>query len=243
MEATLTTLDANYEESRKFPRGASSVGSCTQCDVKDWCIETPPMAWSTKRQHFLSLAREAQPYEGVTLATEMLGSISNFDLMGAIHLEPEQSPFNSLFISEHGALDRAIRRILIDLHVSFSRGIFERVRELIGYGYEDEPDQVPISPESVENLIVFFQQYPHASRPNIVVTPSRNIQMQWGKQPDRKLVIELLPNYNARFVVFSRDIDRPEKINRMSGRVSTKHVIDAVKSFGVLSWITAQRHG
>lgn len=146
------------------------------------------------------------------------------------------SPFDVLAEEEDAELRAAIARLQKDLTGQKARELHERLLALLTMGYEDDPEETPIRPDSVSALTDFLVAMPEVRKPSIVVTPMRNIQAQWGKARDAKLVIEFLPDRTAKFVLFSKDVDR-ERINRVSGHVTIGNLARRLRVPNEAPWL------
>lgn len=149
--------------------------------------------------------------------------------------EPTESPFESIYLEEHEELQKEIQRIR-GLKQDYAETLATRLEQLVQLGYEDDPERIPLHSASLHNLFTLLQAEHGLSRPTVVLTPSRNIQAQWGKQHDRKLVAEFWPSGEVSYVVFSRNPRNPNKISRGSALVSTDSFLDTVRPFGALEW-------
>jgi len=141
-----------------------------------------------------------------------------------INLPASKSPFDILILDEDKELKKGIFCLRKLVGVEYADILAQRVEYLIQVAYEDEPDCIPLVSASLNSFINLFISNPELLRPNIVLTPSRNLQAQWGKQRDKKFVVEFLQGNLVNFVLFTQDPVRKSKIARLSGQI-TKIII------------------
>ena len=125
----------------------------------------------------------------------------------------------------------------------FSDRVVARIEELVAFSYEDNPERTPLTPLSLHAFATFLSNNAALKRPSIVLTPSRNIQAQWGKRSDQKLVAEFLTSNEVSFVLFSQDEKRKGRINRVSGKVTNELFLTAVAPLGAFTWIYDTTNG
>ncbi|MCI0558234.1 MAG: hypothetical protein MN733_07040 [Nitrososphaera sp.] len=97
-------------------------------------------------------------------------------------------------------------------------------------------DQAPISPQSLQDFIEFFQFIPSLVYPNVVLTREGNIRAEWSRARNQYFAGEFMGDGNVRFVVFAPDPKHPEKTTRVSGLTSADSLMELVRPYGVLDW-------
>ncbi|HUU53064.1 MAG TPA: hypothetical protein VMW44_00320 [Candidatus Bathyarchaeia archaeon] len=100
----------------------------------------------------------------------------------------------------------------------------------------EDPDEVPISIESLRNFISFLRNTTNLKYPNVVLTPSNEIRAQWRTAPNRHFAVVFLPTGEARFVIFSPNPKDPDKIDRLSGITSVDSLMETIRPHRVLEW-------
>ena len=122
------------------------------------------------------------------------------------------------------------------LNISFSKQLADRLEFLFDASKEEYPDEVAILPESLRSFVGFLQSAKNLNYPDVVLSPSKNIRVQWRTGPNRHFAVEFLPTGDTHFVIFSPDPMHPEKTIRMSGIVSVDSLMETVRPHGVLTW-------
>lgn len=120
--------------------------------------------------------------------------------------------------------------------IEYSERFANRLKNLIEDSIEEYPDEDPINPESLRYCIKFLYSVENFEYPDIVVTPDKNIRLQWRRSRNKHFAVEFLPTGDAHFVIFAPNSMHPEKIKRLSGIISVEELFETVKSQGVLSW-------
>ena len=121
-----------------------------------------------------------------------------------------------------------------------ARKIAERIKSLYGMSQEEFPDQIPLSPQSVNSLRVFITQNKNFINPELVVTPEGNIRASWTRSSNKHFAIDFLPEGGVRFVIFSPGKRRSyNKIIRISGISTIDSILDHVEALGlgIFDWI------
>jgi hypothetical protein len=100
----------------------------------------------------------------------------------------------------------------------------------------EDPDETPISPESLSNFIGFLQEAPNLRSPDIVLTPSNEIRAQWRTAPNRHFAAAFLPTGETRYVIFTPNLRDPDKIDRLSGTTPMDTLMETAEPHRVLDW-------
>lgn len=169
------------------------------------------------------------------------GIISNLPTTVNMNLEEttglqSESPFDELDKLRDDAVLKSISYVRSSSHIPYSERLASRLKFLVDAAKEEEPDEVAISPQSLRNFLIFLQSTAKLKYPDIVLTPSKNIQAQWRTASNRHFAAEFLPTGDARFVIFSPDPRHPEKTIRLSGLASIDSLLETAQPHGVLSW-------
>jgi hypothetical protein len=147
------------------------------------------------------------------------------------------SPFDAL---DEKLADEVQVMMLIDFirkgsKIKFAHELANRLYYLHDIVNED-PDEIPISIESLRNFISFLQDTSNLKNPSVVITPSGEIRAQWRTAPNRHFAAAFLPSGDARFVIFKPNPKDPDKIDRFSGITSTDALMETVQPHGILEW-------
>ena len=156
---------------------------------------------------------------------------------GPAFIIPE-SPFEVL--DEKLAIGEKIRKLISFIRdesdVEFAQELADRLNSLYEAAKEEDPDEVPISPESLSNFIGFLQETTNLRRPDVVLTPSNEICAQWRTAPNRHFSVVFLPSGETRYVIFTPNLRDPDKIDRLSGITYVDSLIDTAAPHRVLEW-------
>jgi hypothetical protein len=149
-----------------------------------------------------------------------------------------ESPFDMLdeLRNEDEKVLEIISHVRSHLKVSFAQQLADRIMFLVEIAKEEHPDEVAILPESLRNFVSFLQLQTNLTYPDVMLTPSKNIRVQWRTAPNRHFAVEFLATGEANFVIFSPDPRHPERTIRLSGIVSVDSLMEAVQPHGVLAW-------
>jgi hypothetical protein len=134
----------------------------------------------------------------------------------------------------------------------------EKIKELIAYAGEksniqfafelavklnflnevvnEDPDESPISVESLRNFISFLRNSTNLKCPNLALTPSNEIRAQWRTAPNRHFAVVFLSSGQTRFVIFTPNSKNPEMTDRFSGLTSVDSLLETVQPHRVLEW-------
>lgn len=149
-----------------------------------------------------------------------------------------ESPFEVL--DEKLAVGEKIRKLISYIRdesdVEFAQELADRLNSLYEAAKEEDPDEVPISPESLSNFIGFLQKTTNLRRPDVVLTPANEICAQWRTAPNRHFSVVFLPNEETRYVIFTPNLGDPDKIDRLSGMTSVDSLIETAEPHRVLEW-------
>jgi hypothetical protein len=147
------------------------------------------------------------------------------------------SPFDELDekLTDEKKIKKLIDYVRKESKIQFSQELAVRLdflQEAVG----EDPDEVPISPESLRNFISFLRRTLNLKYPNVVLTPSNEIRAQWRTAPNRHFAVVFLSTGEARFVIFTPNPKNPDKIDRLSGITSVDSLMETVKPHRILEW-------
>jgi len=150
----------------------------------------------------------------------------------------EGSPFDSIddFQKDDEKLTNIIGYIRNQTIISFRQQLANRLEFLVEIAKEEEPEEAPIIPESLSYFIQFLLSASHLKYPDVMLSPSKNIRVQWQAASNRHFAVEFIENGDVRFVIFSPDPQNPEKITRLSGITSLDSLLEISQPYGVLTW-------
>jgi hypothetical protein len=160
-----------------------------------------------------------------------------YHFRGLLSHAPE-SPFDALeeLLSGDERVQRLIDFIRNQSNLQFAQQLSGRLFWLYQAAKEEDPEEVPISPESLRNFIVFIQKTRNLRYPEVVLTPSNEIRAQWRTAPNRHFAVVFLPTGEARFVIFSPNRRDPDRIDRLSGITSVDTLMETAEPHGILEW-------
>ena len=150
----------------------------------------------------------------------------------------EGSPFDSIddFLDDDEKLTGIIDYIRSQTNISFGQQLANRLEFLVEIAKEEEPGETPIIPESLRYFINLLHLAPNLKYPDVMISPSRNIRVQWQVASNRHFAVEFIEDGDVRFVIFSPDPENLEKITRISGITSLDSLLEITQPYGVLDW-------
>jgi len=149
-----------------------------------------------------------------------------------------ESPFDVLEgkLADEEKIRKLINYVRDESKIQFAEELAARLNFLYEVAKEEDPDEVPISPESLSNFIGFLQNTPNLRYPSIVLTPSNEISAQWRTAPNRHFAVLFLPTGEVRFVIFTPNPGDPDKTDRLSGITSVDSLMETAQPHRVLDW-------
>jgi hypothetical protein len=137
----------------------------------------------------------------------------------------------------------SVAGLILNVREQFKGEFAERLAKRLDYlaklNEEESPKQAPIAPESLQDFVAFLESTPKLVYPDVVLTPSGNIQAEWRKGKNRHFAVEFAGSGDVHFVVFAPDPKDPYKTIRASGMATVASLLDIVCPYGVDSWATA----
>jgi hypothetical protein len=131
-----------------------------------------------------------------------------------------------------------ISRIRQAFYIRNNITIANRLTNLFAESKEEEPNEVGINTESLNNYLKFIQSNPVLKSPLIGITPDKNIYVTWEVDKNKFLSIHFLPKDKAQYVIFKPDDRKQKETERLYGTVLTDSLMDEIKPRGVLDWIS-----
>ena len=101
---------------------------------------------------------------------------------------------------------------------------------------EEEEPLADDSPESLRQMLLFLEALADFRCPTVTVTPFATFRAQWQAGPMEHFAVDFVPDGQVRFVVFASDPGHPERIERVSGIVSTANAMKAIETYQVHRW-------
>lgn len=151
---------------------------------------------------------------------------------------PSESPFDTL--DELREEDEKVLEFTYYVRgrtgIGFASQLADRLEYLFEVAKEENPDEVAISVESLRSFVSFLQSAPYLRYPDVVLSPSKNIRVEWRRGPKQHFAVEFHTTGDAQFVIFSPDPNYPERTIRLTGLVSVESLIETVSPHGVLAW-------
>lgn len=147
------------------------------------------------------------------------------------------SPFDELdeMLADDVKVSNLISFLRRKSTIQFASALSDRLSLLHEIVCED-PDEDPISFESLRSFIGFLQNTPDLRAPDIVLTPSNEIRAQWRTAPNRHFAVIFMPNGDARYVIFTPNHRDPDRIDRLSGITSVDSLMETARPHKVLDW-------
>jgi hypothetical protein len=148
-----------------------------------------------------------------------------------------ESPFDELDekLTDEEKVKKLISYVREESKIQFAHELAARLKFLLDAIIED-PDEVPISSESLRNFISFLRITTNLKYPNVVLTPSNEIRAQWRTAPNRHFAVTFLPTEETRYVIFTPNPKDPDKIDRLSGITSVDSLMETIQPHKVLEW-------
>ena len=132
------------------------------------------------------------------------------------------------------AEERIVNRLMLLKHPKREE-IIKRVVDLHKHALEDEPYDFPLNYESIDVLIILINKLGECKLPSLVITPHKNLQVQWGrKYDDRKLVAELYPNKFISYIITQR---KHKKCIRVSVVSPIEEFFTVIKDEAIMSLV------
>jgi hypothetical protein len=92
------------------------------------------------------------------------------------------------------------------------------------------------SPESLRQMLRFLEAVPEFRCPTVTVTPFATFRAQWRADRNQHFAADFVPDGQVRFVLFAPDPGDPERVERVSGIVSTANAMRAIETHQVHRW-------
>ena len=154
--------------------------------------------------------------------------------------QPSQSAFGALeelrAFARAREIDNLIYKVRDVLPAPFTSRLVSRLELLAGE--PDEPDEQSMAPGSLRNFMDFLSKFlrevPNLVYPDVVLSFSGNIGVQWRKSQNEQFSAEFLPSGDVRFLVFTPNPKHQDKVIRASITTSVDLLLDTIKHFVAL---------
>lgn len=192
------------------------------------------------------------PYTGTSLLPQKSpGSILKFwttpdvtqgDRKALISDWPKnEDPFTQtdLLNNEEDQVQELIFQIRKSLPICYRESLANRILTLFNDAKEEDSASLGIAVGSLRNFYNFLRLHTNLKYPNISLTPDGNIYTSWRDEQNKLFSVLFLPNReDARFVIFKPNNRHPKRQIRISGTVTTDILIETVKTYKILDWIS-----
>ncbi len=198
-------------------------------------LDIPQELEAGKEGYFISLAlTEPKHQTGASASTA-----ANEDALESFTTAIPDSPFDEIDrLQEVGKkIERLIDFIRSEYNIEFAERLADRIEALYQAAMEEEPDQIPISPESVTYFLAFLRELGTPNYPDIVLTPTHEIRARWHKASNRHFAVAFLASGDTRYVIFTPNPTGAERIDRLSGITTCDALFKTIEPHKVLDWV------
>lgn len=152
------------------------------------------------------------------------------------------SPFESideLCIRETDVEAQEVISHIRSLDLRFGERLFARLQFLFECSKEEDPEQIAISPHSLNGFLAFLKALAahDLTYPDIVLSPTKNVRAQWQSGMNKRIVIEFLGNKRVQFVIFRPDSNDAQNPIRLSGFSSVESMMAEIVMLNKVEWI------
>jgi hypothetical protein len=116
--------------------------------------------------------------------------------------------------------------------------IYNRLFSLIKSAEEEYPEEELVSVSSLRGFEKFLKSGYQWIYPDIAVSPSGNILIEWFKDNEHHVSIEFLGQATAKLVMIVPDITLKSTVIPVITKPRVESIAEVVKPYDVLSWIT-----
>lgn len=102
--------------------------------------------------------------------------------------------------------------------------------------HEDEPDDVALSLNSLQQLLQFLARHTELKCPTVTVTPSGDMYASWQKNRSCVFSVQFMDNGQVKFVVL-----RLQSAQQLSGLTSPEALMATVAPLNVMDWAGNER--
>lgn len=202
--------------------------------------------------NFPSDAPDTEAWDQRKSSSEQLPEVSEFIyFLTAVSQEgrkvfikpwPEKKdPFTQadLLDNEEDQTQDLIFRIRTSTSITYRKRLANRLLTLFNDAKEEDSTSLGIAVDSLRNFYNFLHLHANLQYPNISLTPDDNIYTSWRNEQNKVFSVLFLPNgEDVRFVIFKPNSRHPKQQIRISGTVTTDMLLETVKPYNVLDWIS-----
>lgn len=131
-----------------------------------------------------------------------------------------------------------LQELLSELRAAQALGYREQLAARIAslMSNVDEPDDVALSLNSLQQLVHFLSSHPELKCPTVTVTPGGDMYASWQKNLSCVFSIQFMDNGQVRFVVL-----RLQSSEQLSGLTSPEALMATVAPLNVMEWAGSER--
>ncbi len=123
-------------------------------------------------------------------------------------------------------------------NVADSERMYKRLLSLIENAEEEYPEEERVSVSSLRGFERFLKSKYQWKYPDIAISSSGNILIEWFKDNNHHVTIEFLGQATAKLVMLVPDITVKSKVVPVVTKPRVESIAKAVKPYDVLSWVT-----
>jgi hypothetical protein len=152
------------------------------------------------------------------------------------------SPFESIDELRMRETDAKAEELISNfraLDLSFRERLFARLQFLFECSKEEDPEQIAISPHSLNDFLTFLESLANDDLmyPDIVLSPAKNVRAQWRSGMNKHAAVEFLGNGRVQFVIFRPDSNDVRNPLRLSGFSSVESMMKEIIAPNKVDWI------
>jgi hypothetical protein len=157
-------------------------------------------------------------------ANQLVPNIKPFS--GTPFTQLDDLPIHSLFY----VIRRSIK--------NYGDVLAENLITLYTFSKEEDPYDIGISYDSLNNFRRFLSWHANIIKPVISLTPEKNIYSSWRGSNKRVFSAHFLPNGDVRFVLFKPNDKHPNRMSRFSGIESVDMLYKVISPYQLKGWVT-----
>lgn len=130
--------------------------------------------------------------------------------------------------------ERVLKRVAAAVSETYRDLAIDRIRSLRQASLDGDPEQAPLSLESVESFAIFAERMRTLQRPTFVTSYTGNLVAEWYTSRTHKASVEFRPDRSASYFVVAADAVRPQRLNKTIGNRSVEQLGDALREAGII---------
>jgi hypothetical protein len=159
-------------------------------------------------------------------------------------LRARESPFDRLqeLQDEEEQLRSLISRLrrFLPTNGRYRKRLARRLEYLLEVAKEEAPDQALPRRDSLRGFVRFMEhmlkEVPSLEYPEVALTPTGNVWVEWRTAPSKQFVAEFQPDGSVGYVIFAPDPERADGRSSVSGEASLSRSLEALKKLGDIRW-------